>query len=90
LKERRRERSAVPKWAVRLAHGERSHATCDTRRVRGYFRCAHRRTSFPDPSALIIFRNAGLRSPCASRPFLPLRQSWFSRNNRRQWKESCL
>ena len=55
----------------RLAHGEHSHASRDHRRARGCFLCAHRRTSFRAPAALIIFRNAGLGSPCAS---LPLRK----------------
>src|SRR5208282_709649 len=52
----------------RLTHGEHSHATRDPRRVRGYFPCAHRWTSFRALSALIIFRNAGLRQPTLIAP----------------------
>jgi hypothetical protein len=55
----------------RLAHGEPSHAIRDPHPVREYFLCAHRRTSFRDPAALIMFRNAGLRSPCANLPLPP-------------------
>jgi hypothetical protein len=36
--------------------------------ARGCFLCAHRRTSFRVLAALIIFRNAGLRSLFASEP----------------------
>ena len=57
-------------WGFRrLAQGEHSHATRDPLRVPRCFPGAHRRTSFRAPAALIIFRNAGLRSPCASRRF---------------------
>jgi hypothetical protein len=52
----------------RLAQGERSHATRDPRGVREYLLGALPRTSFRAPAALIISRNAGLDSPCASPP----------------------
>jgi hypothetical protein len=55
-------------FPARLAHGERSHAAHDPRGLRGYFLCALPRTSFRAPAAVIIFRNAELRSLCASLP----------------------
>jgi len=52
----------------RLAQGEHSHATRDPRRVREYFLGTLPQTSFRAPAALVVIRNAELRSPCASLP----------------------